>query len=91
MIEKDDWRLLNDAEFLRGQYLDPVSSNEIIEHLPKLKNCLFCWEQLPDKLRYYQTWYIDTERTICICEKCFNDFQTYFNFKSTDGWDVEWE
>ena len=50
MIEKDDWRLLNDAEFLRGQYLDPVSSNEIIEHLPKLKNCLFCWEQLPDKL-----------------------------------------
>ena len=22
MIEKDDWRLLKDVEFIRGQYLD---------------------------------------------------------------------
>ena len=40
-IEKDDWRLLKDVEFIRGQYLDPVSSNEIIEHLFELEHCLF--------------------------------------------------
>lgn len=91
MIEKDDWRLLNDAEFIRGQYLDPVSSNEIIEHLPELKHCLFCWDNLPKKLSYYQTWYITIDRKNCICEKCFNDFKEYFELKSTDGWDVEWE
>lgn len=91
MIDKDDWRLLNDADCLRDQYLDPVSSNEIILHLPELKHCVFCLEQLPEQLSYYERWYITPDRKNCVCESCFNDFREYFNLKSTDGWDVEWD
>ena len=91
MIEKDDWRLLNDGESIRGQYLDPVSSNDIIEHLPELKHCLFCWDRLPGKLNYEQVWYITSDRENCVCENCFNDFKEYLELKATDGWDVEWE
>ena len=91
MIDKDDWRLLNDVEFLRGKYLDPVSSNEIVEHLPHLKHCLFCWDKVPEKLNYYQTWYITADRNDCVCKNCFNDFQDYLDLHSTDGNDVVWD
>ena len=91
MIEKNDWRLLNDGESIRGQYLDPVSSNDIIEHLPELTHCIFCWEKLPGKLSYCQRWYITSDKKTCVCENCFDDFKEYLELKSTDGWDVEWE
>lgn len=88
---RDEWRLLNDTEFLKNQYLDTVDSNEIVEHLPHLKHCHFCWDMLPEKFGHYQTWYITEDRETCICKQCFNDFQEYLNLKSTDGYDVEWD
>lgn len=32
MVLKDDWRLLNDAAYLKGQY----------------KKCIFCWDKVCD-------------------------------------------
>lgn len=29
MVEQDDWRLLNDVEPLKGQYLNPTDGEEI--------------------------------------------------------------
>ncbi len=91
MIEKDDWRLLNDFEFLKGQCLDAVCSDEIIEHLPELNHCLFCWDSLTDNLKYYETWYITKDRKDCICGSCCNDFKELLNLELTDGGDVEWD
>lgn len=37
MIEKDDWRLLNDVEYLMDKYINPTDGEEITKHAPHLK------------------------------------------------------
>lgn len=41
MIEKDDWRLLNDVEYLKGKSINPTSGAEISHKAKYLKKCLF--------------------------------------------------
>lgn len=43
MVEKDDWRLLNDVEYLKNMCMNPTDGEEIVEHAPHLKQCIFCW------------------------------------------------
>ena len=43
MIEKDDWRLLNDVEYLMDRYINPTDGEEITKHAPHLKTCVFYW------------------------------------------------
>lgn len=39
MIERDDWRLLNDVEFLKNKEINPTDGEEIKNHVPYLKKC----------------------------------------------------
>lgn len=90
MIDKDDWRLMNDVGYLMNAEIDPVGYEEIVTYRPQIKHCVFCWEQVPQKLSYYQTWYVPLDKSCAICENCFKDFREQFNWKLLDGYDVEW-
>jgi len=88
MVEKDDWRLLNDVQHLLCQEIDPVDGEDIIEHLPHINKCQFCWDKVEDNKKGF--WYVPLDKSCCICEECFNDFKEQFNWYLLDGWDIEW-
>lgn len=58
MIEKDDWRLLNDVEYLKNKEINPTDGEEIAKHAPYLKKCIFCWNKVQDNP--HQWWFIPT-------------------------------
>lgn len=71
MVEKDDWRLLNDVEYLRKANINPTDGEEICRHAPHLKHCEFCLEPVQDNL--HQWWFVPTDLSCCICEECYNE------------------
>jgi len=64
MIEENDWRLEDNKDCFYGLKINPVCSEETLEHLPSMKKCEFCW----DKVGKYphEFWYIP-----CICSISF--------------------
>lgn len=88
MAEKDDWRLLNDVEHLKGKYLAPSDGEELARHAPWLKACAFCWEEARKRPR--RRWYVPEDAGCCVCEDCFRDFREPFGWKPLDGWDIDW-
>lgn len=89
MIEKNDWRLLNNVEQLNGKYVNPTDGKEIFIHALYLKRCAFCWE--PVKNSPQQRWYIPDDVSCCICEECYQDFKDMLEWKQLDGWDIDWK
>lgn len=89
MIEEDDWRLLNNVEYLKRKAINPTDGEEIWIHAPHLKKCVFCWEPVNDNPR--QWWYIPVDMSCCICEECYNDFKDMFEWRHLDGWDIDWK
>ena len=43
MIDKNDWRLLNDVDNLRGAYINPTDGEEICQNAKHLDHCVFCY------------------------------------------------
>ena len=43
MIDKNDWRLLNDVDHLRGTYINPTDGEEICQNAKHLDHCVFCY------------------------------------------------
>ena len=89
MIQKNDWRLLNNVEDLNNKYVNPTDGEEIVKHAPYLKMCMVCWEKIQDSP--HQLWFIPKDLTCCICEECYNDFKELFHWKELDGWDIDWD
>ena len=48
MIEKDDWRLLNDIEHLKNKCMNPTYGEEIVKYAPYLRKCMFCCNKVQD-------------------------------------------
>lgn len=88
MIEKDDWRLRDDVEYLKNKEINPTDGEEITQYSKHLKKCIFCWEEVWDTP--HQWWFIPEDLSCCICEECYNDFKELFNWKELDGYDIEW-
>ena len=88
MTDTEDWRLLNDVEFLKDEYLNPTDGEEIMKHAPHLRTCAFCWDQVHDDR--YERWFLPEDLSSCICEKCCHDFREMFHWKMLDGWDLDW-
>ncbi len=89
MVEKDDWRLLNDVDDLHGIELNPTDGEDICENAPHLKHCIFCLDLVNDDR--FQFWYIPINISCCICENCYRDFKDMFMWKILDGWDINWK
>ena len=88
MVSEDDWRLLNDVEYLKSKYMNPTDGEEIIKHVPYLKKCIFCWDKVQDSP--HQWWFIPEDMSCCVCEECYHDFKEAFKWKKLDGWDIDW-
>ena len=80
MLEKNDWRLLNQKEYLmnaklkKAQYTKP---SEKWDH----DHCAFCWDKFSEKNDDLKYGYCTTDQKYWICEECFNDFKEMFNFE----------
>ena len=88
MVEDGDWRLLNDVEHLKNKCMNPTDGEEITKHIPYLKKCVFCWDEVQDSP--HQWWFMPEDMSCCVCEECYNDFKEMFGWKKLDGWDIDW-
>ncbi len=56
MVEKDDWRLLNDAAYLKNADTNPTDGEELCRHAPHWKRCEFCLQLVQDTS--HQRWFV---------------------------------
>ena len=76
---------------LRGKYLDPARTTDVMEHLPQIKHCAVCFDKVADEpLLSRRMWYIAPERDQAVCESCFNELRDKLDIKAADGYDTEW-
>ena len=87
-VTPDDWRLLSVDDSLKKKEINPTDGEEIGLHAPYLDHCAFCWTQVEHTR--HQIWYVPTDLSDCICEKCCRDFKEMFQWRELDGWDIEW-
>jgi len=77
---KNDWRLLNQEDYLKNakliksKYQKP---NETWDH----DHCAFCWDKFSENDNDLNTGYCTTDRKYWICDDCFSDFKDSFNFE----------
>ena len=85
MMEQDDWRLLCGGDALRGQFLEPMTSNEINRRFRGKRHCAFCLEQMPaEPIPRNQVWFLTADAETCVCSDCFADFREYLDLQETD-------
>lgn len=77
MVNKNDWRLTNQINYLKGarlQYIKYNSDNPNWDH----EHCEFCWEKFENGKSYG---YCTDDKYYWICEKCFEDFKDIFQWE----------
>ena len=85
MIGADDWRLLSGGDALRGQFLEPMTSNEINRRFPGKRHCIFCLAQMPgEPVAWNQVWFLTKDAETCVCADCFADFRDDLDLHETD-------
>ena len=75
MVNKDDWRLLRQDEYLQGVTLY-FRKWSFEDHA----HCEFCWEKFssyPDSLH---EGYTTADNYYWICPECYNDFKEKFRW-----------
>ena len=80
MLEKNDWRLLNQKEFLMNAKLkktDYTKPSDKWDH----DHCAFCWDKFSENNSDQHEGCCTTDKKYWICEECFNDFKKMFGFK----------
>ena len=91
MIEKNDWRLQNQAAYLTGIALTYGCFRQTAENSDH-EHCEFCWAEFMDPeyraIRGYETpedvlreGYHTQDGYRWICKSCFEDFQDMFGWK----------
>lgn len=88
-VDPDDWRLLSVDDDLKYKEINPTDGEEIGIHASGLTHCAFCWTQVEHTRHQY--WFVPTDLSCCICEKCYHDFKEHFHWRELDGWDIEWD
>ena len=68
---------------LKCKELNPTDGEELGLHAPYLTHCAFCWTQVEHTRHPF--WYIPTDLSCCICEKCYHDFRELFQWRELDG------
>lgn len=79
MVQKDDWRLTCQEEYLKN------CNVELKEYKSKIdsdhRHCAFCWAKFSDNDNDLHSGYY-SETGHWICPACFNDFKDMF------GWEI---
>lgn len=87
-VDPEDWRLLSVDEDMKYKEINPTDGEELGLHAPYLTHCAFCWT--PVEHTRHQHWFVPTDLSGCICEKCYHDFREHFQWRELDGWDIDW-
>ena len=80
MLAKNDWRLLNQEQYLmnaklkRAEYKMPC---EKWDH----DHCAFCWDKFSESDGDLRSGYSTADGKFWICDECFNDFKEMFKFE----------
>jgi hypothetical protein len=80
MLEKNDWRLTNQMDFLYEKPLIHVhfqKDSDTWDH----EHCEFCMETINDNTKMS---YCTLDHYHWICEDCFNDFKEMFKWTVVD-------
>ena len=81
--EKDDWRLTNQENYLKGVKLVRRKYIQSIEN-PDLDHdhCCFCWAKfsLIDATEFLKEGYATSDGYHWICSQCFEDFKDRFQW-----------
>ena len=87
MIEKDDWRLRGQEEYMQGMqftYKSFVSGSDNGEH----EHCEFCWHKFMEQQEGMEdcssVGYCSVDRKYWVCEECFEDFKEEFGWKKVE-------
>ncbi len=83
MIEKDDWRLRNQEDYLLCKTLHLCKWKPLKEEWDH-DHCEFCWNKfsnLPDTIN---EGYTTEDRRYWICPNCYDDFKEMFKWKIGD-------
>lgn len=79
MPDKNDWRLLNQEDYLmnakliKSEYMKP---SEKWDH----DHCAFCWDKFSESDGDLHEGYCTTDKKYWICTECFEDFKKKFGF-----------
>ncbi len=79
MLEKTDWRLLNQKEYLMNAVLkkaDYTKPSEKWDH----DHCAFCWDKFGENADDLKQGYCTIDQKFWICKECFDDFKETFEF-----------
>ncbi len=77
MVDKNDWRLRNQLDYLYGVELfqvDYQQKSSEWEH----EHCEFCWDKFSNEI---QKCYTTKDKYHWICTQCYNDFKEMFKWK----------
>jgi hypothetical protein len=76
VIEKDDWRLTNQRDYLSDVALKQIpwkTKQPDWDH----DHCVFCWDTIDENVTDA---YCTKDERIWICKACFEDFKEEFNW-----------
>lgn len=80
MLEKNDWRLLNQEQYLMNARLkkaDYKIPSEKWDH----DHCAFCWDKFSENDDDLHSGYCTADGKFWICDECFEDFKEMFRFE----------
>lgn len=77
MVEKDDWRLFGQEEYLHGVPLAPRTWTQTRPNWDH-DHCDFCGTTFPDEA---ESGYCTLDEDIWICDICFEDFKEMFAWR----------
>lgn len=83
MLDKNDWRLVNQKEYLMDAQLIKTEY-KAIEDYSDHEHCAFCWDKFSENHGELSVGYRTKDGRHWICEECFNDFKEEFNFSFED-------
>ena len=84
MIDKDDWRLRGQEDYLSGKALyfrKWKAPKKEWDH----DHCEFCWEKFSDYPDTLHEGYTTEDNYYWICPACYNDFKEMFKWKENDS------
>lgn len=79
MIDKNDWRLTGQEDYLHGKilyYRKWKASSDKWDH----DHCEFCWEKFSSFDGTLHEGYTTEDNYYWICSDCFRDFKTMFEW-----------
>lgn len=80
MLEKNDWRLLNQQEYLMKAKLNKSEYKKQSDKWDH-DHCAFCWDKFSENKEDLTQGYCTADQKYWICEECFNDFKEMFGFE----------